>query len=104
MKTTILVMLLFCATVAFSQSGAVAAVLQSQPVVLELPSHAEHASAVPLAPLHYLNEPTGSTYGQGVKPLWEFPVREETVSLGEAARQLRQEHLLAKKAVKVFSN
>ncbi len=104
MKTAILLMLLFCATAAFSQSGVVGAVLQNQPTVLELPSHTEHASAIPLATPQYLNEPAGSSYGQGVKPLWEFPIREESVSLGEAARLLRQEHLLAKKAVKVFSN
>jgi hypothetical protein len=105
MKTTIIVMLLFCATAAFCQSyGIVGAVLQNQPTILEIPSHAEHASAVPMSAPQYLNGLSGSTYAQGLKPLWEFPVSEETVSLGEVARQLRQQHLLAKKAEKVFSD
>ena len=105
MKTKILLMLLFCATAAFCQSyGIVGTVLQSQPLIFEMPSHAEHASAVPLAAPQYLNGPSGSTYAQGVKPLWEFPVSGENVSLGEVARQFRQQHLLAKKAEKVFSD
>jgi hypothetical protein len=105
MKTTILVMLLFSATAAFCQAtGAMGAVLQSQPMIFEVPSHPEHASAVPLATPQYLNGLAGSTYAQGVKPLWEFPVSENTVSLGEVARQLRQQRLLAKKAEKVFSD
>jgi hypothetical protein len=105
MKTAILVVLVFCATAAFCQaSGPVGAVLQNEPVVLQLPSHSEHASAVPLAIPQYLNGPSGSTSAQGTKPLWEFPVSEESVSLGEIARQLRQEHLLAKKADKVLTD
>jgi hypothetical protein len=105
MKTTILVVLVFCATAAFSQSsGAVGAILENQPLIFEIPSHPLHASAQPLATPQYLTESSGSTYAEGVQPLWEFPVREEYVSLGEAARQLRQKHLLAKKAEKVFSD
>lgn len=105
MKTTIAVMFLFCATAAFSQSyGTVGAVLQNEPMIFELPSHTMHASVQALATPQYLNGISGSTSAQGVKPLWEFPVREETVSLGDIARQLRQQHLLAKKADKVFSD
>ena len=105
MKTTILLTLLVCATAAFCQSsGPVGAVLQNEPVILQLPSHAEHASAVPMSSPQYLTGPSGSTYAHGSKPLWEFPVSEETISLGEVARQLRQQHLLAKKAEKVLSD
>ena len=105
MKTTILVTLLFCATTAFCQSyGAVGGVLQNQPMMLDIPSHPLHASTQALATPQYLNESTGSTYAAGVQPLWEFPVREQSVSLGDAARQFRQEHLLAKKAEKIFSD
>ena len=105
MKTTMLVVLVFCASAALCQSyGTAGVVLQNQPLIFEMPSHAEHASAVPLAAPQYLNGPSGSTYAQGVKPLWEFPVSGENVSLGEVARQFRQQHLLAKKAEKVFSD
>ena len=104
MKTTILLVLLFCAAASFCQSGPMGAVLQSQPTILELPSHTQHASAVPMPTPQYLNGPAGSTFAQGVKPLWEFGWNQESASLGEVARQLRQQHLLAKKAVKVFSD
>lgn len=105
MKTTVLVMFLLCAAAAFCQSyGPVGAVLQNQPYIFEVPSHAEHASIMPLAVPQYLNQLSDSTYAQGVKPLWEFPVNEQRVSLGEVARQVRQQHLLAKKAEKVFSD
>jgi hypothetical protein len=105
MKTTIFVMFLLCATAGFSQSyGAAAAVLQNQPMILEMPSHVEHASATALATPQYLNGSASSTSAQGVKPLWEFAASEASVSLGEVARQLRQQHLLAKKAVKVLSD
>ncbi|HVO63061.1 MAG TPA: hypothetical protein VMT53_19175 [Terriglobales bacterium] len=105
MKTTILVMLLFCATTAFCQSyGAVGAVLHNEPMIFEIPDHPLQASARPLATPQYLNESPGSAYAAGVQPLWEFPVREQSVSLGELARRFRQDHLLAKKAEKVFSD
>lgn len=105
MKTTILVVLLFCATAAFCQSsGLVGSVLQSQPVIFEIPSHTQHASAMPLATPQYLSEPAGSTFAHGVKPLWEFGGDHESAPLGDVARQFRQQHLLAKKAVKVFSD
>lgn len=105
MKTTILVTLLFCATTAFCQSYAgVGAVLESQPMIFDIPGHPLHASAQPLATPQYLNEGIGSASAAGVQPLWEFPVREQSVSLGEVARQLRQDHLLAKKAEKIFSD
>jgi len=55
MKTTILVVLVFCATAAFSQSyGAVGAILENQPMIFEIPSHPRHASAQPLATPQYL--------------------------------------------------
>ncbi len=104
MKTTILILFVLCATAAFCQSGSMAPVLQSEPTVLQLPSHEMHASLQGLAAPQYLNGSSGATVGRGVKPLWEFHVPEESVSLGEIARQLRQDHLLAKKAQVVFSD
>lgn len=105
MKTTLFVLFLFCATAAFSQAfGPVGAVMSNQPVVFEIAGHPEHASPQSLAAPQYLNESTGSTFAQGVQPLWEFPVLQEEVSLGEAARVLRQQHAMAKKAEIYFSD
>ncbi len=105
MKTTISILFLFCATAAFCQSYAgMGAVLESQPMIFEIPSHPLHASVQPLAAPQYLNESTGSTYAEGVQPLWEFPVHEQTVSLGQVARELRQQHSLARRAQKIFSD
>ncbi len=103
MKSTIFVLfLLACATAACAQLNAT--VLSSQPVVISMPSHAEHASFQALATPQYVLGNSAPAYAQGVKPLWEFPLMKEAVPLGDVARQLRQEHALAKKAKKVFSD
>ena len=104
MKVSLFLLLLFCASAALAQSTAAVGVLSNQPFVLEIPDHSQRASLKPMATPHYLVESSGSTSAQGVRPLWEFPVASQTISLGEAARSLRKQHALDRKAVKVLSD
>ncbi len=101
MKLTLAVLFLFCATAASAQY---ASVLNSQPVVIELPSHVEHASSQPLATPQNLLQRSMPTYAQGVQPLWEFPLMSDAIPLGDVAREFRKQHLLAQKAERVFSD
>ena len=101
MKTALLVTLVLCASAAFGQAASVS----NQPLVYAFESHPGHAVRTPMAAEQRLNG--GETYviAQGERPLWEVaapPVQE--VPLGDSARQLREEHLTGKKAVKCWSN
>jgi hypothetical protein len=102
MKTMIVLLLVISATGAFAQSYGT--VLNGDPVIFRIPGHPEHASMQEMAAPHYIVHATNGTVGFGVQPLWEFPVVSESVSLGEAARELRKQHATAKKAEKVLSD
>lgn len=100
MKTTLLLLFLFCAAAAFGQGS-----LSNQPVVLELPDHPQHASYGAMASEHPLVGGSSDTYtyAQGERPLWEFgPVSDPPIPLGDIARAFRKEKLAAKKADKVL--
>jgi hypothetical protein len=97
MKKVFFVLFLFSAAAAFGQVGAS---LSSQPVVLELPDHPQHAAPHGMASEQPLvgGGPETYTVAHGEVPLWEFgPVTEEP-SLGDVARAYRKEKLAAKKA------
>lgn len=104
MKLTMFVLFLCCSSLAFAQYGGVTAVLNNQPVVVQIPSHTEHASIHSLATPQYIFDGSQSNYARGVKPLWEIPVTSEAMPLGDAARLLRKQHAMAKKAEKVLSD
>jgi hypothetical protein len=97
MKTTLVVLFVFCAAAAFAQT---APVLQSQPQIVEVPEHTQHADVHALATEHPLvgGGPDTYTSYRGEVPLWEFgPVKEEP-SLGDVARAYRKEKMTGKKA------
>ncbi len=102
MKLIISVLFLFCATAAFAQ--AYGTVLSNQPIIMEIPSHTEHASMHPLAAPQYILETSVPSYAQGIQPLWEFPLMSDAMPLGDVARELRRQHAFAKKAEKVLSD
>jgi hypothetical protein len=103
MKITLLAFALFilCTASAFGQ----AAVLSSQPVVIRLPDHPQHAERMALASEHSLVGGGESTYSYatGERPLWEFgsPLPAPT-PLGDVARAFRKEKMSARKADKVL--
>jgi hypothetical protein len=101
MKITLFAFALFilCTASAFGQVGA--AVLSSQPVIIKVPDHPQHAERMALASEHSLvggGEST-YTYAIGERPLWEFgsPLP-APVPLGDVARAFRKEKQSAKKA------
>ncbi len=95
MKTTLLILVIFCAAAAFGQGA-----LSNQPIVVTIPDHPQHAAYAPLAcerPLVGGSSET-YTYAQGERPLWEFGPVSQPVPLGDVARAYRKEKTVAKKA------
>ncbi|HTS04745.1 MAG TPA: hypothetical protein VMP68_04115 [Candidatus Eisenbacteria bacterium] len=96
--TLILVAILFCAAAAFGQS------ISSQPVLINVPDHPQHASYAPLASDQPLVGGSSNTYtfAHGEQPLWEFGPISQPVPLGDVARAYRKEKQVAKKAAIVL--
>ena len=61
------------------------------------PDHSMHASRHSLAFEQDLKEIGGVTMAQGERPVWEV-YHVEQISLGDAARDYRKQHLTARKA------
>lgn len=97
-RTLILVAILFCAAAAFGQS------LSSQPVLINVPDHPQHATYTPLAGDQSLVGGSSNTYtfAHGERPLWEFGPISQPVPLGDVARAYRKEKQVAKKAAIVL--
>ena len=100
MKTTFFLLFILCSAAAFGQYGSVS----SQPIVLQLPEHTQHATLHEMAPEQSLvgGSPATYTYAQGEQPLWEFGPVSQQVPLGDVARAYRKQKLTAKKAQIVF--
>jgi hypothetical protein len=102
MKITLLILIVFCAAAAFGQT---ASVLSSQPQMVTLPEHPQHAEQHELAAERPLVGGSANTYtyAQGERPLWEFgPSFPPPTPLGDVARAYRKEKLAAKKAEKIL--
>lgn len=79
-------------------------ILNSQPVVIQVPSHPEHAAPKPMAQESNLLGTSTLTIAQGERPLWEFATSVNVLPLGDVARMLRDQHANAKKAERVWEN
>ncbi|HKH98677.1 MAG TPA: hypothetical protein VJ999_06170 [Candidatus Sulfotelmatobacter sp.] len=101
MKITLLMLFLFCTVAAFGQT---AAVLSSQPQVMQVPDHPQHAETHAMAPERPIVGGTAETYtyAKGERPLWEFGPVSQPVPLGDVARAYRREKMTGKKAEIVF--
>jgi hypothetical protein len=73
----------------------------SQPQMLVMPEHPQHASQTPLAQDQDLRERSTYVYAQGERPAWEFMPVPAFVSIADLARTLKDQHATAKKAVVV---
>jgi hypothetical protein len=95
MKTTLLILIIFCAAAAFGQSG-----ISNQPVIVQFTEHPEHASVTPMATERPIvgGAPDNYSYAHGERPLWEFGPVSEPAPLGDVARAYRKEKTAAKKA------
>ena len=98
MKTTLLVLFILCAATAFGQlTGSIS----SQPQVVQVPDHPQHAEPHAMASERFIVGGGYNTYtvAQGERPLWEFgPVSAPPTPLGDVARAYRKEKSTAKKA------
>ena len=101
MKTALFALCILSATSALAQIGGS---LSNQPTVYTFESHPQHAARTPLAEAQSLNGVEAPVSGKGERPLWEVAVPKQEVSLGEAARALREEHASAKKSVRSWQN
>jgi len=104
MKVTIVILVLFCASAAFGQASAAVSALSAQPVVIELPSHPQHAGFSPLGHEQSLSPSSAYTVGQGERPLWEVAPPHYERPLGDIARAFREEHAKMPKAVIIREN
>lgn len=101
MKATLFALLILCASGALAQTIGTA-VLSSEPVVVQFPSHPARAAQRPLAAEQNILFTASNSYAQGERPLWEVAKPVPEIPLGDIARMLREEHASAKKAVKVL--
>jgi hypothetical protein len=109
MKPTLLMVTLALVTLCLlsapsAHAQLVGAVLTSQPQVIQVPSHPEHATQKPMAQESNLLGTTAYTFAMGEQPLWQFAPASEAIPLGDIARMLKSEHETAKKAEKVWQN
>jgi hypothetical protein len=95
MKTTLFLLCFFCAAAAFGQN---ASVISSEPVIMTVPDHPQHASQHEMREEHSLLSGSSYSYAQGERPLWEFGDVKQPVPLGDIARAARKDHAAAKKA------
>ena len=95
MKTLLLGFFVFGATAAFGQT---ASVLSNEPTPIRINDHTARASQKSLAGEQSLLISSSVISARGERPLWELMQPSEEVSLGEAARLLRQQHAVDKKA------
>ena len=75
--------------------------MNSQPQMLVMPEHPQHASQTPLAQDQDLRERSTYVYAQGERPAWEFMPAPAFVSIADLARTLRDQHAMVKKAIVV---
>lgn len=100
MKTTLLILLIFCTVAAFGQSAPVLSNVPAPTHFYENPAHAEpHA----MAQEHSLvGSPDAYDYAQGEQPLWQFGPVSQATPLGDVARAYRKEKDVTKKATVVL--
>jgi hypothetical protein len=102
MKKILFVLCLLSTAAAFAQLGG-ASYISSQPQVYQFPSHPAHASYAPMSQEQNVLAATSYSTAQGERPASDFP-QPESVSLGSAARELRQQHAQVKKSRVVWVN
>jgi len=104
MKTLLLLACIFCTAAAFGQATVGGGAISSQPQLIVVPSHPQHASSRPMGSAENLLGQGGYTYARGERPLWEVAPDRVEKPLGDQARELRHERLAAKKAKRVWEN
>lgn len=104
MKTLLLAFVCVAASVGAAAQSYGGGAMNAQPQMLVMPDYTQHASQTPLATSQDLLEHSGSSSAHGEVPLWEAMEPAPVTPLGDLARELRKEHAVARKAVKVWTN
>jgi len=105
MKKTLFLLCLLSCPAAFAQLGA--SYISSEPQIYYSPSHPAHASYTPMSPDRNVLPSLSYFAAQGERPASDFPhaaTAAEAISLGEVARELRQQHAQLKKSRVVWVN
>lgn len=106
MKTTLLVTLaalfLMSAAAHGQATAGYGSVINSEPQVLQMPSHQLRATQQLLNGEQNILFTAQNPWARGERPLWEVSKPKPEIPLGDVARLLRQQHATVKKAVKVL--
>lgn len=103
MKKILFVLCLALTTAAVAQNNLGANTLNSQVQSYNFPSHPQHAAYAPMSQEQNIRASAGYSSAQGERPASDF-AQPESVSLGIAARELREQHASAKKAHVIWIN
>jgi hypothetical protein len=103
MKKILFVLCLTMATVAVAQNNLGGTSLNSQVQSYSFSSHPQHAAYAPMSQEQNIIASTSYSSASGERPASDFP-QPEAVSLGAAARELKEQHMAAKKARVVWIN
>lgn len=97
MKTTVLILTLFCSAAAFGQAQAS---ISAQPAPAQFADHPIHAEPHSMATQTPIAGGAADAYAyeKGEQPLWQFGPFKQEVSLGDVARSYRKQKQDIKKA------
>jgi hypothetical protein len=98
MKIAVFLLCFLAATAVLGQQSQAIGALSNETQPLQMISHPARASQHAMATEQSLLDNSGYAYAQGERPLWELAPVTIAIPLGDVARELRQEHLTAKKA------
>lgn len=104
MKIALFVICVLGATAAFGQASLTGSGLSNEPVIIQVPTHPQHAAQQSLGSSQSLLESSSYTSAKGERPLWEVAVPSQQTPLGDSARALKKEHATLKKAKRVWQN
>ncbi|HTZ84241.1 MAG TPA: hypothetical protein VMB66_13670 [Candidatus Acidoferrales bacterium] len=96
---TILVFLVLFSAAAFGQATVG---VSAQPQIVQFAEHPLHAEPHDMATETPIAGGGSYSYAQGEQPLWQFGPVSEAKPLGDVARELRKQKLVAKRAEIVF--
>jgi hypothetical protein len=103
MKPALFVLCLLSTSAAFAQYLGGASYISSEPHIYQFASHEAHAAYAPMSQEQNVLAATGYSSAHGERPASDFP-QPESVSLGAAARELKQQHSQLKKSPVVWVN
>jgi hypothetical protein len=101
MKRLLLTFLLLSASAAFGQFYGNH--IDATPQPYHAPDHTAHASYATMTEEHGIVGGGGFTFGQGERPVSDFPQMAAT-PLGDTARELKKQHAQLKKSRMVWEN